>query len=222
MKTRRGFTMIEVVVVVSCVALLAAVLVPIIGKQVEESKIARAKSDCETIANAMKAFFADFRYWPSYNFSGVESWDYFTVLYSGTAITLPSPYGFASNDGYTDSWCDPTGEQTFDLINNHLVTNTITGGASYGGNANSNANTRWNGPYLAPTDMDPWGHPYLVSLNNKEVWLDFVRIVISAGPNGYIDTEYPILCTSGSTVVLAGDDIGVVFDCGRSNHGSGK
>lgn len=54
----KGFTLIEVVVVVAVIAILAAILTPYITKYIEDSKIAKAKNETQVVAaaivNAMK------------------------------------------------------------------------------------------------------------------------------------------------------------------------
>lgn len=49
----RGFTLIELVVVVAVIAILAALLVPTILGQVERARISRARSDANEIAKAL-------------------------------------------------------------------------------------------------------------------------------------------------------------------------
>jgi hypothetical protein len=57
----------------------------------------------------------------------------------------------------------------------------------------------------APVDPDPWGNCYIVRVLSgatgpgAEVW------VISAGPNGIVETTWSV----GGTVAVGGDDVGV-------------
>ncbi len=53
---RRGFSLLEVLVAVTIVAILAAVVVPRVWRQVFKANAARAKSDATTIATQIKIY----------------------------------------------------------------------------------------------------------------------------------------------------------------------
>jgi len=59
MKTRAGFTLIELMIVVLIVAVLAAVLVPFMRARVEAAKWSEGKAGAGTIASALRAFAAE-------------------------------------------------------------------------------------------------------------------------------------------------------------------
>jgi len=52
-RNEKGFTLIEVVVVVAVIAILAAVLTPYITKYIDDSKIAKARNEVQVIGAAM-------------------------------------------------------------------------------------------------------------------------------------------------------------------------
>lgn len=52
-KAARGFTLIELVIVIAVIAILAALLVPTILGQAERARVSRAKSDATEIAKAL-------------------------------------------------------------------------------------------------------------------------------------------------------------------------
>lgn len=52
-KAARGFTLIELVIVIAVIAILAALLVPTILGQAERARVSRAKSDAGEIAKAL-------------------------------------------------------------------------------------------------------------------------------------------------------------------------
>lgn len=62
--------------------------------------------------------------------------------------------------------------------------------------------TKWNGPYLRGVNADPWGSAYVIHVKGyKEI--DRERVwVLSAGPNGRIETPR-------DSETLLGDDVGI-------------
>ena len=65
MKKVRGFTLIEVVVVLAVVAILAAILVPTIEKNINDAKRTRASNEVQVLGAAMASYFKDVGKWPA-------------------------------------------------------------------------------------------------------------------------------------------------------------
>jgi prepilin-type N-terminal cleavage/methylation domain-containing protein len=59
MKSRRGFTLIELMVVVLIVAVLAALIVPLMTSRFEAARWSEGKAGAGTIATALRAYIAE-------------------------------------------------------------------------------------------------------------------------------------------------------------------
>ena len=68
LKGNAGFTLIEVIVVAGIIAILAGILVPMILKEIDESRITRAAADTKSISTAMMVFKKDTAQWPVMEF----------------------------------------------------------------------------------------------------------------------------------------------------------
>lgn len=74
MRSRRqhGFTLIEIMVVVTIIAILAAIVVPQVVGHVDEARVQRAKADVQTLAQALNIYKLDNYHFPSTD-QGLES-----------------------------------------------------------------------------------------------------------------------------------------------------
>jgi len=59
MRNRKGFTLIELMVVILIVAILAAVLAPMLSGRINESKWTEGKTGAGTVATAIRAYCAE-------------------------------------------------------------------------------------------------------------------------------------------------------------------
>jgi prepilin-type N-terminal cleavage/methylation domain-containing protein len=188
-KNEKGFTLIEVVVVVAVIAILAAVLTPYITKYIDDSRIAKARNEAQVIAAAVSNAYKDMGRWPN----RINAATNYAGLYSGTVLP-PATILSAAATG----WTAPAAA-TWSNLDGHLFTNGHTYPAT--------GDTKWAGPYATQLPVDPWGKPYLINAANfippaapavpPPVW------VLSAGPNGVVDT--PI---NAATITPSADDIG--------------
>lgn len=198
----RGFTLVEVIVVLSVVLLLTGIAVPMLSSYLEDGRRAKAEAEIKVIAASVSSMYKDVGTYPAKNGSGTANQIY--VLFTGSTMPTTNPF-VAAHQWATWGMSAARG----DLLDNHLTLNTPQGqsGAAYP-TTGSNA---WRGPYFAgSTPLDPWGRPYVIDViaghstnatNYKRLW------VMSAGPNGRIDTTQ----TATSTTDLGGDDIGVLI-----------
>ncbi|MFN3242271.1 MAG: type II secretion system protein GspG [Planctomycetota bacterium] len=196
-----GFTLVEVIVVLSVVLLLTGIAVPMLSSYMEDGRRARAEAEIKVVMAAVGKMYKDVGVYPARNSSGTNNYLY--TLYTGPALTS-NPW---SNNHRWSAWA--RNAQRGDQLDNHLLVNQPQGSTS--GAYASTGNMRWRGPYVAgSTPVDPWGRPYVINVlsgwrtdatNYKRVW------VVSAGPDGRFNTNY----RARATDELAGDDIGVLL-----------
>lgn len=93
MKQARGFTLIEVMVVVVILSILAAIVVPKIMDRPDEARITKAKSDIRALEAALKLYKLDNYVYPSTE-QGLEA------LVSKPSVE-PEPKNYKA-DGYID------------------------------------------------------------------------------------------------------------------------
>jgi len=185
MKGKRGFTLIEMVVVLAVVAILAAILVPTIERNISDAKIARANNEVQVLAAAMASFYKDVGFWPHYKSYSNEDEVNFLV----------SADGSEGNNTTYDWWATPN-----DTFENQLISNA----PGYERCAADTQENCWKGPYIADVKADPWGHKY--SSNVSHYADSYALWVYSAGPNGIAETN-PDQTRDGAA--LSNDDIGV-------------
>jgi general secretion pathway protein G len=163
---QKGFTLIEVIVVAGIIAILAGILVPMIFKEIDESRITRAAADVKSISTAMVVFRKDTAAWPS---KDPDCDPTVTILMGAGNI----PAGLAAM-GY-----DTAVASSYD--------------SHFSADDNGCYAPNWKGPYMAIVTADPWGNSYVTNANSFETAGQAVWI-ISAGPNGTLET--PALNTS--------------------------
>lgn len=196
-----GFTLIELTVVLAVIVTLALVLTPSIANFINDSRTARARADCQTIAAAVVQFYRDtgfFPQWATATNGGAGAPDARLQVLAGLGTlpleNAPSPWSTGR-----------TGLLSDQLVSNRPGYALRTPAAQFG----------WNGPYIASElGSDPWGRRYVVNIGlidttpgpstaagriKAAVW------VLSAGANGIIETPFT---QSALTAQLAGDDIG--------------
>lgn len=198
MRNNRGFSLIEVVVGVAIITLLAAVLVPYVGRYLEDARITRAKSDTSSIAATVATFNRDMALYPVFP-DGTKldkAQETVVVLYTkeGEDPTVGSGTGWAA---------DAEAGTNYDTLENQLINNTPSG-ASAKAYSTSGKTYVWKGPYTAEFKPDPWGNKYLVAVKGLQSGDAGRAYVISAGPNRQLETtQYQ---TTGD-ITTGGDDI---------------
>jgi Tfp pilus assembly protein PilE len=201
----RGFTLVEITVILLVLVILGAILLPITERYIDLARVVRAKEDVGVIASAIVLMLYDVH----------ET--YFLQIGNGTsaggAITAPPDHSLANgnrvrmlvSDGSTPglaltappsalSWLlpgpclastPPVYNCDVDLLANHLSRNApagITGNRYRVPDEMAPTNIGWRGAYLgAPISADPWGNYYAVNVE----FLD--PKIISGGPAFMMD-----------------------------------
>ncbi len=118
-KDQKGFTLVELMVVVAMIGLLSAVAVPNFKKYQAKSKIAEAKLQLSAIYTAETAFFSDYNlYGTCLRYMGFDpskeiSNRYYSVGFSGGNITRnPTAEASAINSGLKITECPDNGNVT--------------------------------------------------------------------------------------------------------------
>jgi len=196
---KRGFTLIEIIVVIAVIATLASILTPVIVKYLEDSKISRAVSDVKIIGAAIGDFYKDNAKWPIFIDPTLPLTDT-NNLYLLTGFGNDAAF---INDDNSDTrfWNEFGGwpANRIDRLEDHLVYNEPP--------VNQYDITRWKGPYITRITSDPWGNHYSVNAaylpdffpDGEVVW------VISAGKDQTWETDISQL--NSSSLTIGGDDI---------------
>jgi prepilin-type N-terminal cleavage/methylation domain-containing protein len=184
-KESRGFTMIEMVVVLAVIAILAAILTPIITSYVERARLNAANSDLQHIAAATVQFNTDTKVWPIYTGT-------FTNL-GGAVDDLKSTPGNEALAGAGFAGFTGSSSGSLDAALNQNSMGLPTSGKNY-----------WKGAYLE-LGGDPWGTKYYLTSKHLKPGSTSAAFVISAGPNQTLETTFTQ--PQGGSITIAGDDI---------------
>lgn len=174
---RKGFTLIEVIVVAAIIAILAGILVPMIFNQVDEAKKTRAMGDIKILQNALTGLKGNTQRSPTW------STDSGACLEDVDGLVGP---------GQRPDYLAAAGALPGALI---LNISEVMGVAKGSATANcyrlSDGSDRWAGPYVG-TDLgtDPWNNTYVIYVNGLKSTVNGPAWILSAGPDGIINTDF--------------------------------
>jgi len=197
-----GFTLIELTVVLAVIVTLALVLTPSIINFINDSRVARARADTQTLSASLIQFYRDngfFPQWSASNAGGPGA--------AANRVDLLVSVGNVPSTATANLWTTGTNDRLDDqLIANAPAYTARTATSSFG----------WNGPYVSNAiSADPWNNRYMVNVGlidttqgtqaaggatKSAVW------VLSAGPNGIVETIHSQAITAAQ---IGGDDIAI-------------
>jgi prepilin-type N-terminal cleavage/methylation domain-containing protein len=186
-----GFTLMEMVVTLAIIGFLAAILTPLVNKYIDDARSTRAAQEAQTIATGILNFNKDTGKWPIFQ-SGVNITTSSTIY---TTLVSPGnpPTCTLANIGCA-SWASATSAS----LSTELEFNTPA--------FTTSGKFAWRGPYITGTGADPWGNTYIVNASNLGFGVNNAALVLSAGPNGQIETNFTQSIGSGSSAITVGGD----------------
>jgi prepilin-type N-terminal cleavage/methylation domain-containing protein len=183
---KKGFTLIEMVVVLAVIAVLAAILLPTIAKHITDSRITRATNECQVITAAVMMLYKDTGKWPCTNADGPTG-RVDRVLTGNATDPVPATAAPGARTGAVNWGTYGVTKQLADyLFFNNPDSDT---GATNQNQANQDypitGEFAWKGPYIdQQTYLDPWGNQYVISARyfpGGTVSANHTVLVLSAG-----------------------------------------
>lgn len=111
-KTKKAFSLVELIVVIAIISILAAIALPSIFEAIEKSRISRAKADTLALKNAAIAYYADMGFLPPDVNRGEDPGLFKLTATNSTNSSLTaeqkSKLSANWNGPYIDKWPDKT------------------------------------------------------------------------------------------------------------------
>lgn len=108
-KSKRGFTLVELLTVITIIGLLSTLAVAALNSAREKSKLAKAVHDIDQLSKAIEMLGNDSNVWPGHIEVGMAtSTDGFEFCADGCTHSIASTSaGITSNDGTYENWQGP-------------------------------------------------------------------------------------------------------------------
>ena len=199
----KGFTLIEVIVILAVISILAAILTPTVLRYISDAQASRAEEDVRNISAVLNDVIRD-----TGQFPGSLADNNFLCGPGSVSATIANGKGWADalTGAVNTASCAKTGAAGVftNSLSNHLLANDPNelGGANEAAlDYRTTGKLIWKGPYVQSVKEDPWGNAYQVNVSTLKGGNTSPTWVISAGPDG-------IFQTANTDTSLSGDDIG--------------
>jgi len=177
----RGVTLSEIILGLAVLAVLSGALAPLVFQQIAKARLARAERDIAALAEAVTTFREDLKTYPDRS--------------GGTPAVLGYLLTTGSTPGGIASWAGPAGS-----VAAHLLSNVPPNGAAYP----TTGSVAWRGAYITEENADPWGRAYVISTAGMRGDTGIFGWIISAGPNGILETD-----DGDAEISSNSDDLGI-------------
>ena len=127
--SKKGFTLVELVVVIAILAILAAIAIPVVTSIINTASRNSAKTDAQSIELAIKEAQADFTAKNADTYSKIKNGNPPTVKDVADAKSIKSAFESKTidNKSYTPYWNSTTGKVVFAIKGNDNAVKDIDG-----------------------------------------------------------------------------------------------
>lgn len=197
---KKGFTLIEMVVVLAVISILVAILVPTVAKNIQDAKITRAQNEVQVIAAGVLTLYKDTGKWPFTNAPGPVG-GVNRVLSGAPTDSLPTGTADGAYAGAANWGALGPVKPLYDYLyfNNPDDDSGPGNDNQPGQDYPLGGEFSWRGPYIdKATYLDPWGNQYVISaryfpgnsLVSETAKAGHQVLVLSAGPDQLWSTAF--------------------------------